>query len=118
MGVSYATGVRRLGFSLLVCLGLSLTTPPLLPQTSNATNEAPAAHDQFFTGLVVAISDESLTVDRKASGKNSATKTFIVTPETQFEGGKPRVRAQVTVRYITTDDGDRAVHVILRRNPK
>jgi len=62
-----------------------------------------------------AIDDESLTVSRAATGKNSSTKTFVVTEATRFEGGKPQVRARVTVRYITTEDGDRAVHVILRR---
>ena len=117
MGVAYATKVRCIGLPLLLCLALALAAPPVLPQTSGATSDTPA-RDQFFTGWVIAISDDTLTVDRKASGKNSATKTFIVTADTQFEGGKPRVRAQVTVRYITTDDGDRAVHVILRRNPK
>jgi hypothetical protein len=51
-------------------------------------------------------------------GKTSTTKTFLLTPVTKFEGGMPKLRAQVTVRYVTEDDGDRAVNVILRRSPK
>ena len=92
--------------------------PRVFPQTvAVQTGNAPAK-DQFFTGLVTAIDDESLTVSRAATGKNSSTKTFLVTEATRFEGGKPQVRSRVTVRYVTTEDGDRAVHVILRRSPK
>jgi len=98
---------------------LSITAVPLVfPQAAAQTGTAPAAKDQFFTGIVLAIDDESLTVSRAAAGKNSATKTFVVTAETTFEGGKPQVRARVTVRYVASEDGDRAVHVILRRPAK
>jgi hypothetical protein len=95
--------------------------PGVFPQTGavqTGSKSNSAAKDQFFTGVVTAIDDESLTVSRAASGKNSATKTFVVTEATRFEGGKPQVRSRVTVRYITTEDGDQAVHVILRRSPK
>lgn len=96
-----------------------MAVPPVFPQTGVVqTGRAPAAKDQFFTGLVTAIDDESLTVIRTAAGKNSSTKTFVVTAATRFEGGKPQVRARVTVRYVATEDGDRALHVILRRAPK
>ena len=101
---------------LLIAIAVA---PLVFPQTGVVqTGSTPAAKDQFFTGLVTAIDDESLTVSRAATGKNSSTKTFVVTEATRFEGGKPQVRARVTVRYITTEDGDRAVHVILRRAPK
>jgi hypothetical protein len=43
-----------------------------------------------------------------------ATHTFAITPETTFEGGKPQVNSRVTVRYVAGDEGDRAVHVIVR----
>lgn len=107
----------RRTFGVLLLL-LTLALPPVFSQTGVVqTGEAPAK-DQFFSGLVIAIDDESLTVSRTTSGKNSSTKTFEITTETRFEGGKPQVRARVTVRYVTTDDGDRAVHVIVRRSPK
>lgn len=96
-----------------------MAMPPVFPQTGVVQTEGtPLAKDQFFTGLVTAIDDESLTVIRTAAGKNSSTKTFVVTAATRFEGGKPQVRARVTVRYVATEDGDHAVHVILRRAPK
>jgi len=76
------------------------------------------AKDQFFTGFVTAVEESSITVNRIVMGNNSTIKTFLVTGETRFEGGRPEVRSQVTVRYITGEDGERAVHVILRRSPK
>jgi hypothetical protein len=105
--------------ALLVLLLLIVAVAPVFPQTGAVqAGNTPAAKDQFYTGLVIAIDDESLTVSRAATGKNSSTKTFIVTEATRFEGGKPQVRARVTVRYVTTEDGDQAVHVILRRAAK
>jgi len=89
---------------------------PSFPQ--KAQTAAPKAKDQYFTGTVIEIDESSVTVNRMVLGKNSTTKKFLLTSDTQFEGGRPKVRAQVTVRYISTDDGDRAVHIILRRAPK
>jgi len=89
------------------------------PSFPQKPQPAPAkAKDQFFTGIVIEIDETSLTVNRMVLGKNSSTKKFLLTSDTQFEGGRPKVRAQVTVRYISTDEGDRAVHIILRRTPK
>jgi hypothetical protein len=88
------------------------------PQQQERPWGAAASKDQFFTGTVMAVDDSSLTVNRTVLGKNSSTKTFILTAETMYEGGKPQVRAQVTIRYVTTEDGDRALRVIVRRLPK
>jgi hypothetical protein len=107
---------RMLGLLMIL---LTTAVPPTFSQTGVVqTGVVPPAKDQFFTGLVIAIDEESLTVSRAATGKNSATKTFVVTAATRFEGGKPQVRARVTVRYVATEDGDTAVHIILRRAPK
>ena len=96
-------------------LAAGAATPsfPQKPQTAPAK-----VKDLYFTGIVIDIDETSLTVNRMVLGKNSTTKKFLLTSDTQFEGGRPKVRAQVTVRYISTDDGDRAVHIILRRAPK
>jgi hypothetical protein len=108
--------VRRiLGLFLIL---LTAAAPRVFPQTAVEQTGSAPAKDQFFTGLVTAIDEESLTVSRAATGKNSSTKTFEVTAATLFEGGKPQVKARVTVRYVTTEDGDRAVHVIIRRSAK
>ena len=108
--------MRFLLSGVLLALLSSSVTGPVYPQSAQAAESE--TKDQFFSGTVTAIDASSLTVVRTVLGKNSATKTFLVTAETRFEGGRPKVRADVTVRYVTTDDGDRATHVILRRSPK
>jgi hypothetical protein len=89
------------------------------PATAQKTEEKanPKPKDKFFTGNVTAIDETSVTVHRVVWG-NSSTKTFALDADTRFEGGRPQVRSQITVRYVTTDDGERAVHIILRRSPK
>ena len=80
-----------------------------------AAQEEPAP-EGMFSGTVTAVDEQSLTAVRGGPGQGKAptTKTFLVTPETRFEGGKPRVNARVTVRYVSTEAGDRAIHVIVR----
>ncbi len=68
----------------------------------------------MFSGMVTVVNDASLTATRSGQGKAAVTKTFAITPETQFEGGMPKVNSRVTVRYVTTEDGDRAIRVIVR----
>ncbi len=109
--------VRFLLSGLLLVLLLDCATRPGYPQSTVQAGNT-SAKDQFFTGTVMAIDEQSLTVNRMVLGKNSSTKTFAITAETRFEGGMPKVRSQVTVRYVTTDEGDRAVNVILRRSEK
>jgi hypothetical protein len=77
---------------------------------------APPPQDQFFTGNVTALNATSLTVTRTVLGKQSAVRTFTITPETHIEG-KPKLKSKVTVRYISTADGDRAVRIIVRGAP-
>jgi hypothetical protein len=86
-----------------VCL-LALSIWPVCAQ------EGPQSPDQFFSGTIVEIDAQRITVSRTVLGKDSATRTFQITPETRIEG-KPRVKSRVTVRF----EGDRAVHIIVRR---
>ncbi len=95
----------------------SSATGPLFPQNAVQAGEI-KKKDQFFTGVVTAVDDMSLTVRRTVLGKNSSTRTFLITADTRFEGGRPNTNSQVTVRYVSSEDGDRAVRVILRRSGK
>jgi hypothetical protein len=72
---------------------------------------APA--DQFFSGTIVEITSEKITVTRTVLGNESGTRTFIITPETRIEG-KPAPKARVTVRFVAGEDGDRAIHILVR----
>ncbi len=86
--------------------GASQTPPPSTTST-----------DQFFAGNVTALSGETLTVGRTVLGKISSTRTFRITPETRVEGNL-RVRSKVTVRFVSRDDGDQALHIIVRTGQK
>jgi hypothetical protein len=98
--------VRRVLFLLLV------STVSLIP---GRTQEKPSP--QFLAGNVIALSESKVTVRRIVLGKESDTRTFTITPETRIEG-KLRLKARVTVQYVTDDDGDRALHIIVRSSPK
>lgn len=117
IGQFYSIRMRLVVSGILLVFLVSSAPAPSFPQ--NPVQTPPAkAKDRYFTGRVMAIDDESLTVNRRVLGKNPSIKIFVVDADTQFEGGRPSVGAQVTVRYVTTDLGDRAVHIILRRPPK
>jgi hypothetical protein len=82
-------------------------TLPLCP-AQQKTQSAPK--DQMFSGEVTAMDASTLTATRTGS---KVSKTFLITSETRFEG-KPVVHSRVTIRYVTNEDGDRAVRVIVR----
>jgi hypothetical protein len=72
--------------------------------------------DQYFSGAVVSCAAEKLTVARTVLGTNASSRTFTITADTQIEG-KLKVNARVTVQYITKDDVDQAVHILVRSPP-
>jgi hypothetical protein len=80
---------------------------------------APAVQpqDQFFSGIITALTQTSLTVSRTVLGKESTIHTFTITPETHIVG-KPKMKSRVTVRYVTDENGDRAVRIIVRGAPQ
>jgi hypothetical protein len=97
----------RLTFALAAVLTCGF---PTMRQAQAQVSPAPAK-DEMFSGAVTAVSESSLTVVRTGS---TATKTFAITAQTKFEGPKPRVNSHVTIRYVSGEDGDRAVRIIVR----
>ena len=87
------------------------------PPAQSGQDPAPGVQgqqeDQYFSGTITAMAEGKITVTRTVLGTESTTRTFLVTPETRFEG-KAKVKARVTVQYVSGDDGDRAVHVLVR----
>jgi hypothetical protein len=53
-----------------------------------------------------------VTVSRNHLGKNES-RSFLITQETKVEG-RIRVNARVTVRFRAADEGDVALHIIVR----
>ncbi len=94
-------------------LWLALVCGPTAPSSAQSLSESNQSKDQFFAGLITAISATQITVSRTILGKQPSTRTFQITAETRIEG-KPEVKARVTVEFVGSVDGDRAVHIIVR----
>jgi hypothetical protein len=75
------------------------------------------AEDQFFSGDVTAVDAAKITVKRTVLGKQSDVKTFVITSDTRFEG-KPKVKSRVTVKWAPGDQGEVAVHILVRTGKK
>ena len=85
-------------------------------QPTQQNQEPPAegqATDQYFSGTVVSYSEEKVTVERTVLGKNSSQRSFSLTAQTQIDG-KLKVKARVTVQFVTKDDVDQAIHIVVR----
>ena len=98
---------------------LLLFLSPALIATAQAQaaprTEQPAS--DFYSGVITAVAPDKITVFKTVLGKSSETRTFLITKETRVEG-KLKMKVRVTVRYAHEDDGDRALHIIVRASPK
>jgi hypothetical protein len=68
--------------------------------------------DNYFTGNVVESAPDHLKVSRVLQGKTEA-HIFHMTKQTKIEG-RLRLKERVAVRYVSSDDGDTAILVIVR----
>jgi hypothetical protein len=85
----------------------------LLPALAWAAQETPP-EATFFSGTVVAVNANEVTVRRRALVSNETTRTFQIDSTTKVQG-KLRLKADVTVRYVADDKGNcRAVSIIVR----
>lgn len=89
---------------LLMVLGIALSAKWVTAQEDQ---------DNYFTGTLVENTSDHLKVSRVLQGKTEA-RVFKVNAQTKIEGGRLRLRQRVTVRYITGDDSDTAILVIVR----
>ena len=101
---------------MISCIAISVW---LVLASSRAirSQDPPAAvqsQDQFFAGVITDLSETSLTVTRTVLGKDATIRTFAITHETVIQGGKPKLKSRVTVKWASGDDGDRALKIILR----
>jgi hypothetical protein len=69
--------------------------------------------DNYFTGNVVESASDHLKVSRVLQGKTEE-HVFKMTAATKIEQGRIRPKERVTVRFISGDDGDVAILVIVR----
>ena len=113
MARAYADIVRLIRLVILI---VALVAGAMPPSGAAWAQPKAAPQDQMFSGVVTAVDANSLTAVRTGSTKES--KAFVITPETKFEGPKPRVDSRVTIRYISTEQGDRALRIIVREPAK
>jgi hypothetical protein len=104
--------------SVLTGALLVLLSPvPLVPARAQGGPPAEQPRSEFFSGVITALADDKITVFKTVLGKSSETRAFSITPDTRIEG-KLRLKARVTVRYVREEDGDCALHIIVRPSSK
>ena len=96
---------------------LLLSPAAIIPVRAQGAAPSEQPHSEFFSGVVTTLAEDRITVYKTVLGKSSETRTFLITPETRVEG-KLRVKARVTVRYTREEEGDRALHIIVRSSQK
>jgi hypothetical protein len=99
-----------------VLLALAGSSPVHSQDDPPASAQQPV--DQYFAGVVTALTGESITLKQTVLGK-ATVRAFVITPETRYapEGGKPKLKQKVTVQWASGENGDRAVKIILRGSP-
>jgi hypothetical protein len=81
-------------------------------KSSSAKSEP--KYDETFSGPIVEVSATKITVSRSILGKPAEKRTFLIKSDTRIEG-KLRVRAKVTVGFVTTDEGDDIARLVVVR---
>lgn len=117
MRLGFATSLIIAGF---IVVGAQFALGAQAPEDASVDKpkqvESPKSepkYDQTFSGTVVEVSAEKITVSRSILGKPAEKRGFLIKPDTRIEG-KLRVHVKVTVGYVTNDDGDVARLVVVR----
>jgi hypothetical protein len=102
-----------------VVLPLSIICAGLVwgQETGEAKPAAPASephYDSTFSGPIVELSADRVTVSRSILGKPAEKRSFWIKADTRIEG-KLRVKAKVTVGFVSTDDGGDIARLIVVR---
>ena len=69
--------------------------------------------DTFFSGYVVSVAADKLTVARRTLTLSAVTKVFLLDSGTRIDG-KLQPKARVTVKFEKTEEGEHAVRIIVR----
>jgi hypothetical protein len=103
--------------SVLVGTLLLLSPISSFPMWAQEDTHSEQPQSEFFSGIVTELAADKIMVLKTVLGKNSDTRAFLITKETQVEG-KLRVKARVTVRYAHEEDSNRALRIIVRNSQK
>jgi len=83
-----------------------------MPAQESAPQKSEPQYEDTFAGPVVELTEAKVTVSRTILGKTEK-RTFLIKPDTRIEG-KLKVKAKVTVGFVSTDDGDVARLIVVR----
>ncbi len=100
-------------FIAVLCTAI---TPPIIAQEVPKSQSDAPRPTAFFSGNVVEVVAEHVTVSRSILGKTPEKRTFLITPDTKVEG-KLKEKSRVTVRYSAGDEGDVALSILVRDRP-
>jgi len=99
---------------------LALALSPViasLAQDANGAQKTEPEYEETFSGPIVELTAEKITLTRSILGKAPEKRSFWIKPETRIEG-KLKVKVRVTVGYVTSDDGDVARLIVVRPQKK
>ena len=97
---------KLLGSLLLMVLSFALSARCVAAQDDEDK-------DNYFTGTLVENTPDHLKVSRVLQGK-AEERVFKVNAQTKVEGGRLRLKARITVRYLSGDEAETAILVIVR----
>jgi hypothetical protein len=100
---------------LILGIGL-LFSARLIAQDETPPKSDSRQYDETFSGPIVELSKEQLTVTRSILGKPPEKKVFLIKADTRVEG-KLRLKAKVTVGFVKTDEGSVARLIVVRTPP-
>ena len=99
--------IKFLGSLLLMVLSFAFVAKCVAAQDDQDNNS--------FTGTLVESTPDHLKVTRPSAvkGKTEA-RVFKVTAQTKIEGGRLKLKQRIYVRYVSADEIDTAILVIIR----
>lgn len=102
--------MKLLGSLLLMVLSFALIARCVAAQDED---------NNSFTGTLIENTPDHLKVSRPSAvqGKTEA-RVFKVTAQTKIEGGRLRLKQRIYVRYVSADEIDTAILVIIRPSSK
>lgn len=106
--------------STVVVLALAAVLSAMSAQETGAPKPEPSKsepqYEDTFSGPIIEFSTEKIMVSRTILGKPEQ-RTFWIKPDTKIEG-KLKVKAKVTVGFVSSDDGDVARLIVVRGQKK
>jgi hypothetical protein len=102
--------IKFLGSLLLMVLSFALIARCVAAQDED---------NNSFTGTLIENTPDHLKVSRPSAvqGKTEA-RVFKVTAQTKIEGGRLKLKQRIYVRYVSADEMDTAILVIIRPSSK